>query len=134
MFPASSKGGGQAFAFPDTCKTPTPGGPVPVPYPNTGQLVMAKKTAKKVLIVGKEAVTTKSEIPRSMGDEAGTAGGVVSSTNMDKVAFSKGSSKVKAQGQPLIHQTAPTRHNGSNANMPGGLVVAPSQSKVFCAP
>jgi hypothetical protein len=26
--------GASVAAFPDVCKTPTPGGPVPVPYPN----------------------------------------------------------------------------------------------------
>ncbi len=31
----SHKGsGGKSIAFPDVCKTPTPGGPVPIPYPN----------------------------------------------------------------------------------------------------
>ena len=38
MFPASTNGGGQC-AVPgplDACKTPTPGGPVPLPYPNFG--------------------------------------------------------------------------------------------------
>ncbi len=25
------------IAFPDVCKTPAPGGPIPVPYPNVGQ-------------------------------------------------------------------------------------------------
>jgi len=36
MMPASTKGGGMCLAFPDVCKTPSPGGPVPIPYPNTG--------------------------------------------------------------------------------------------------
>ena len=41
MFPASTNGGGQCFAFPDTCKTPTPGGPVPIPYPNIAMVNQA---------------------------------------------------------------------------------------------
>jgi len=28
--------GGMSIVFPDVCNTPTPGGPVPVPYPNIG--------------------------------------------------------------------------------------------------
>ena len=28
--------GGQSPIFPDVCKTPTPGGPIPIPYPNIG--------------------------------------------------------------------------------------------------
>ena len=26
--------GGMSMVFPDVCKTPSPGGPVPIPYPN----------------------------------------------------------------------------------------------------
>jgi hypothetical protein len=32
--PSSTKRGSAVLAFPDVCKTPTPGGPVPIPYPN----------------------------------------------------------------------------------------------------
>lgn len=28
--------GGMAIAFPDVCLTPSPSGPIPVPYPNIG--------------------------------------------------------------------------------------------------
>jgi hypothetical protein len=93
----------------------------------------AKKTATKVKFVSKEVVTTKSEIPRTMGDEAGVAKGVMSNTNMDKVVFKKGSSKVNVQGHPCVYHTATTGQNGSNANMPTGTQVAPSQSKVLVA-
>lgn len=135
MMSASTKGGGQCDAFPDVCKTPMPpAGPIPLPYPNMGMLTQAQKTSTKVKIVGKETVTTKSEIPRSMGDEAGTAGGLMSGKNMDKITFKKGSSKVKVEGQPCVHQTATTGHNGSNANSPAGLQSAPSQAKVKVMP
>ena len=135
MFPASTKGGGNCLAIPDVCKTPAPpAGPVPIPYPNTGMLNQAVKTSTKVKFCGKEALSTKSEIPRSMGDEAGTAGGVVSGRNMDKVTFKKGSSKVKVEGLPVVYLTSMTAHNGSNANAPCGAVVAPSQVKVIIAP
>lgn len=33
MFPTSTKVGGQATAFPDLCKTPSPFSPTPIPYP-----------------------------------------------------------------------------------------------------
>ncbi len=134
MMPASSKGGGQCFAMPDVCNTPTPVGPIPIPYPNFGMLNQATKTSKKVKLVGMEAVTLKSEIPRSMGDEAGTSGGIMSGRNMDKVTFKKGSSKVKVEGQPVIHLTSISAHNGMNANMPAGAQIAPSQIKVLVTP
>jgi hypothetical protein len=105
-----------------------------MPYPNTGQLNQASKTAAKVFFADKPVVTLKSEIPRSMGDEAGTQGGVVSGVNMDKVTFKTGSSKVSIEGQPCVYLGSLSGHNGSNANMPAGQVVAPSQCKVLVAP
>ena len=136
IFPASTKGGGQCFAMPDVCLTPAPPSPspVPVPYPNTGMVNQAKKTATKVKFAGKEVVTKKSEISRSMGDEAGVNKGVMSGMNMGKVIYKKGSSKVKVQGQPCVHLTCMSGHNGTNANMPAGAQVAPSQTKVIIAP
>jgi hypothetical protein len=131
MLPASCKKGGQAAAFPDVCKTPSPGGPIPIPYPNMVQVAQASKTAKKVKIVGKPACTKKSEVPRSMGDEAGTAGGVVSSCNMGKLQYAKGSAKVKFEGKKAVYVSAPTKHNKGNAV---GAQVAPSQTKVLIAP
>lgn len=135
IFPASTKQGGVCFGFPDVCKTPAPPGPpVPMPYPNSGMLNQATKASTKVKFAGKPALTIKSEIPRSSGDEAGTAGGVISNCNMDKVTFKNGSTKVKVEGQPCIHLTSPTSHNGVNANVPCGVVIAPSQTKVIVAP
>lgn len=134
MFPASTKGGGQSFAFPDTCKTPSPGGPIPIPYPNIGMVNQVSKESTKVKFSGTGAVTKKTEMARSSGDEAGTAGGgVVSNMNMNKITYKKGSAKVKVEGQPVQHLTAMTGQNGMNANMPSGLQVAPSQTNVLVA-
>ena len=127
------------MGMPDVCKTPAPPPPVgpgqiPVPYPNTGMLNQAQKTSTKVKFVNKEVVTLKSEIRKSMGDEAGTLGGMISGMNMDKVTFKKGSSTVKIEGQPCIHLTSMSAHNGTNANAPAGAQIAPSQTKVIVAP
>jgi hypothetical protein len=134
MLPASTKAAGQTFAFPDVCKTPSPGGPIPLPYPNVGMVMQVTGESTKVKLVSQGAVTKRSEVPRSMGDEAGTLGGVVSNMNMGKVSFKRGSTKVKVEGQPLQHLTAPTGHNGASANHPAGMQVAPSQGKVLIAP
>ena len=135
IFPASTNGGGQCLGMPDVCLVPAPPAPpIPTPFPNTGMVNQAEKTSTKVKFAGKEVVTKKSEISRSMGDEAGVNKGVMSGTNMDKVTFKKGSSKVKIEGQPCVHLTVMTGHNGSNANMPAGAQVAPSQNKVIIAP
>ena len=134
MMPASTNGGGQCLGAPDVCKTPTPVGTIPIPYPSIGMVNQAQGTSTHVKAVGKPAVTTNSKIPQSTGDEAGTAGGVVSGMNMGEVAFKKGSSKVKADGHPWAHLTSITAHNGSNANMPAGAQIAPSQTKVLVMP
>ena len=132
---ASTTAGGQLMGMPDVCKTPAPPAPpIPVPFPNMGMCNQATKFSMKVKICMKEALTTKSEIPKTMGDEAGVAGGLVSGMNMGPASFKKGSSKVKIEGQPCVHLTSMTAHNGTNANAPSGLQVSPSQTKVIVMP
>jgi len=139
IFPGSTSAGGNCMGMPDVCLTPMPPPPVgpgtvPIPYPNTAMLNQATKTSMKVKFMSKEVVTLKSEIPKSMGDEAGTNGGIMSGRNMDKATFKKGSSTVKIEGQPCIHLTSMSGHNGMNANAPAGAQIAPSQTKVIVAP
>ncbi len=132
--PASTKAAGLALGFPDVCKTPSPAGPIPIPYPNTGQLTTADGVIDKVLVESKEVVVESSKLPNSQGDEAGTAGGVVSGKNMDQVTFKQYSSKVIAKGKKVVFATATTAHNGSNPNLPTGVQVVPSQMKVLVNP
>jgi hypothetical protein len=128
----STTAGGMCMAFPDVCKTPSPPlPPIPIPYPNNGMCNQATNFSMKVKICMKESLTTKSKIPQSMGDEAGAAGGIVSGMIKGPVKYTKGSSKVKFEGQPVVHLTSMTAHNGSNANAPAGTQVAPSQTKVL---
>ena len=139
MMPASTNGGGScALTGPlDTCKTPTPAGPTPLPYPNLAQVSQAKggTCSAKVKFMNKKGCTTKTEISMSSGDEAGSAGGgVVSNKIKGPVTFKKGSSKVKLEGEKAAHLTSITGHNGTNANMPTGAQVAPSQTKVRVMP
>lgn len=140
MFPASSNGGGSiATTGPvDVCKTPSPGGPVPMPYPNLAQLTQANGStcSSKVRISNKKSITVMSELSGSSGDEPGSAGGgVVSGNTKGACDFKSGSSKVKVEGKKLVHLNAQTGHNGGgNDNVPAGLQVAPSQNKVTCMP
>lgn len=131
MVPVSSKGGGTCFAFPDVCLVPATPSPVPTPFPNTAQCADAQGTVASVLIDNKEVIVETSTIPQSSGDEAGTAGGVVSGTFMGTVKFKTASSKVYAKGKRVVLFGALTSHNGDNANMPAGQQVAPSQSRVL---
>ncbi len=124
--------GGTLMAFPDTCKTPTPGGPVPVPYPNTGQGSMANPgtCSTKVLISCTPAQTTNTQIAMTSGDEAGVAGGVVSSMIKGPAKYVMVSLSVMIQGGSAGRLTSPTQPNGTNAN-PVGAVIAPSQTTVI---
>jgi hypothetical protein len=136
VFFASTKAGGNCFAMPDVCLTPAPPAPspVPIPYPNTGMVNQATKTTRKVKILNKPVLTTKSEISRSNGDEAGVNKGVMSGMNMGKITYKMGSSGVKMEGTPCARLTSVTGHNGMNANNPAGAQVAPSQTKVRVSP
>ena len=135
IFPASTKGGGDTLGVPDVCLTPAPPAPpVPTPYPNKGSVSQASKTSTKVKIAGKAAVTKKSEMSRSMGDEAGVNKGVMSGMNMGKITYKKASAKVKIEGDSCAHLTSMTGHNGMNANVPAGAQISPSQTKVIISP
>jgi hypothetical protein len=131
-FPATTMAGGTCMGMPDVCKVPAPPAPpIPTPFPNLAQCCLATGTTTKVLVMNMPALTQGSKIPMSQGDEAGVAGGVVSGLNMGPVSFRTSSSKVSLQGQKAVVLTAMTAHNGSNANLPVGVHVAPSQTKVL---
>jgi len=106
---------GICFAFPDILKTPTPGGEVPLPYPNIAQLSAADKTATSVNAGGKPVIVKDSEIANSSGGEPGVGGGTTSGTHLGKCTFAKSSETVKANGKGIVRQFDPTEQNGGNA-------------------
>ena len=136
MFPASTRGGGTCFAFPDVCKVPTSFGSVPVPFPNTARCsnATAPSCTSRVKIQNKAVLHEGSEIPSTSGDEAGTLKGVVSGTTGDKAVFKSSVSKVLVEGSQIVTQLCATAHNGSNANAPAGAQLSPSQTKVIVRP
>jgi hypothetical protein len=128
--PASTKLLGICTGPIDVCKTPSPAGPIPVPYINIGMLSSCVLTVAKVLIGMKETVVLGSMIVPSKGDEPGVGLGVASGMVMGPIRFQKYSSKVYAQGRPMVHHTAVTGHNGTVPNTIGAQT-APSQLKVL---
>lgn len=126
-------GGGNAFAFPDTCNTPQPTGTVPIPYPNTAMLNMAISAtcSMTVKIMNSPVVTKSTIIPTTNGDEAGVAGGLTSGMIMGQAAFKLGVPTVKVEGNDIINMLKPCAHNGSNANAPAGVIISPSQTTVI---
>lgn len=136
MMSASTNGGGQC-ALPgplDVCKMPPFG--VPAPLPNFAAPAQASggTCSGKVLILNKKTCVKGTKISMSSGDEPGVMGGVVSGGIKGPCTYKAGSSKVRAEGKGVAHLCAQTAHNGSNANAPAGLQVAPSQSKVSVMP
>ncbi len=66
---------------PDVCKTPTPGGPVPMPYPNISQASSLSDGTTTVKVDGGNMAAIKgSKFAMSSGDEPGSLGGVKSNT------------------------------------------------------
>jgi len=118
----------------DVCKVPAPPAPpIPTPFPNLGMIANALQTSTTVMFENKEVVVEMSEIPSSMGDEAGVAGGVISGMNMGPIVFKLGSSKVKVQGKNAVTITGLTAHNGKNPNAPVGMVTLVANMKVLVA-
>jgi hypothetical protein len=85
---------------PDVCKTPSPGGPAPVPYPVIISLSsdLANGTTT-VTADGEMAAIKDCEYAQCTGDEPGTAGGVVSSTFKKEAKFILYSFDVKMDGK-----------------------------------
>ena len=120
---ATNKSGFICFAFPDVCRTPTPGGPVPIPYPNIGQLSDAVQVSDtstgtgEVKIGGQYVILANtSEVTQTTGDEAGSAGGVTSGVTKGKAEFTQGSSTVRIHRKSVVRLGDPTTQNQGNAN------------------
>jgi len=86
-------------AFPDVCKTPTPGGPVPIPYPNIAMSSDTAKGSKDVKMDGNPVMLKDSKFSKSTGDEPGSIGGVASSVTKGEAIFINYSFDVKVEGK-----------------------------------
>lgn len=107
--------GGMNTAFPDVCKTPTPGGPVPIPYPNIGKSSDTSKGPNNVKTDGKMPMVKGAQYSTTTGDEAGTAGGGVVSNKTKGVAeFMMYSFDVKFEGNNVCRLGDPMFHNDKN--------------------
>lgn len=103
-------------APPDVCKTPTPGGPVPIPYVNIAMDSDLVKGAKKVKIEGNPVALEDSNLSMSSGDEPGVAGGLISNKFKGKMTWATSSSDVKAEGKGVVRFMDVTQHNGNSFN------------------
>lgn len=106
--------GGMSIAFPDVCKTPSPAGPVPIPYPNIGKASDTSKGTKKVKVDGEMAMVKGAKYSMSTGDEAGSIGGVISSKFKGEAEFMMYSFDVKFEGKNVCRLGDPLFHNKKN--------------------
>lgn len=106
--------GGTSIIFPDVCKTPSPAGPVPIPYPNIATSADTDQGSKKVKVEGNPIMLKDSSFLKSSGDEAGTAGGVVSSKTMGKAYPKMYSFDVKIEGRNVMRLSDIMLHNGAS--------------------
>lgn len=108
--------------IPDVCKTPSPGGPVPIPYPNIATQSTLKGGTTTVKAKGQMIAVKGSQYASSNGDEAGTAGGVKSGVNMKATDWITYSFDVKFDGQNACRHTDKMFHNNQNTvNLAGGI-------------
>lgn len=107
--------GGMSIAFPDVCKTPSPAGPLPIPYPNVGRASDTSSGPRQVKVDGQMPMTKGAKYATSAGDEAGTLGGVVSSKTKGTCEFLIYSFDVKFEGKNVCRLGDSLLHNDKNA-------------------
>ncbi|MGC1503162.1 MAG: PAAR-like domain-containing protein [Sulfitobacter sp.] len=102
-------------SFPDVTKTPSPSGPVPIPYPNFGKVDKEIKGASKVIagalkkhekaqknlvkVIDKQIKVLKPAAKSSGSAEAATMKSLVSAKTAGKAQWASCSVNVKIEGQ-----------------------------------
>ncbi|MBI5069876.1 MAG: DUF4150 domain-containing protein [Deltaproteobacteria bacterium] len=105
---------GMSIVLPDVCKTPSPGGPIPIPYPNIGKSSDVSGGPSTVTVEGKMPAVKGAKYSQSTGDEAGSAGGVMSSSTKGECEFMLYSFDVKFEGKNVCRLADPLFHNKKN--------------------
>jgi hypothetical protein len=123
---ANCQAGGTDSCFPDLCKTPPAG--VPVPYPNIALGCTAVGFVPHVLFQGAPAHSLATTIPMTTGDEAGAMLGATSQLIKAPCRHTVGSAKMILAGMPAVRMTSASTQNNNNGF---GARVAPSQVKVM---
>lgn len=106
--------------IPDVCKTPTPGGPVPMPYPNITQSMTLSSGTTSVKCDGAMAANKGSKFSMSNGDQPGTLGGVKSNVFMKESTWITYAFVVKMNNKCVCRFTDKKFQNAENTvNMAG---------------
>jgi hypothetical protein len=125
---ANSQMMGMDMGFPDVCLTPTPAGPVPIPYPNIAMGPMGVPAAYNVLVMGLPAHNLMTTIPLSNGDNPGVAMGVASGMVMGPARHVLPAVTCLMGGAPATRLTSVSIQNSTNCP---GMRIVPSQVKVI---
>ncbi len=119
---------GMDIGFPDVCNTPTPAGPVPIPYPNIAMGPMGVPAAYKVLFMATPAHNLSTTVVMTNGDNAGVAMGLASGSVMGPSRHLTGAFTCLVGGMPASRLTSMSLQNSTNCP---GVRVVPSQVKVL---
>lgn len=111
--------GGVTMIFPDVCKTPAPAGPIPLPYPNTAMSADTADGSSSVLMNGNPVMLKSSCFAKSVGDEAGSAMGVVSNKISGKAYPKTYSFDVSVEGESVMRVTDIMLQNGGSPTNTG---------------
>jgi len=125
---ANSQMMGTDMGFPDVCLTPSPVGPVPIPYPNIAMGPMAVPNCPTILIMGAPVHNLATTIPMTNGDNAGVALGVAAGTVMGPSRHLTGAFTVLFLGMPASRLTSVSLQNSTNCP---GVRTVPSQPLVL---
>ena len=106
---------GMSMVFPDVCKTPAPPAPpIPIPYPNIGKAADTTAGPTSVKTDGQMPMVKGAMYSMSTGDEAGSLGGILSSTFKGPCEFLLYSFDVKFEGKNVCRMGDPMWHNKKN--------------------
>jgi hypothetical protein len=119
---------GMDTGFPDVCLTPSPAGPVPIPYPNIAMGPTAIPGQVKVFNFFTPAHNMATTVPLTNGDNAGVATGVASGMVMGPSRHLTASFTLLVGGTPATKMTSVALQNSTNC--PGCRIV-PSQATVL---
>ena len=98
----------------DVCKTPTPGGPVPTPYPNIAMSSQTADGSTTVSCDGNPIMLKDSNFSMSSGDEPGSIGGVKSNVIKGQADPMNYSFDVKVEGKNVFRRSDPMMQNKQN--------------------
>ena len=118
--------GGSWFStatLPDVCKTPTPGGPVPMPYPNISMASSLTSGTTTVKVDrGSMAAIKGSKFAISTGDEPGTLGGIKSNVFKQASTWLTYSFDVKLDGKNACRFSDKKFQNNENTIDAAGVL------------